>query len=235
MAQQPTNATRRGRIDREIILDALLRLSQEGPRSRLTFQRLGDDLGVDATAMYRHFRNKDELMRAALDRLIERTVEASAAETVGKPWRERLELLSQSLAEAALVHPTIGQDAATLTTEGPGEAAEMEFVLAACHEAGFRGAALVRAYAAFDSTMLAQIAGMAREAALDPDIAPGSPAPWVERLNVSQPTHYPLLVAHQEELLALDGMSVYHASIESVLDSIERASTTCAGQATPPK
>lgn len=226
MADKQASSPRRGRIDREMILDALLRLSQEDPRSRLTFQRLGDDLGVDATAMYRHFRNKNDLMRAALDRLMERTVLASAAATSSKPWRERLEHLAQRLAEAALIYPTIGQDAATLTTEGPGEAAELEFVLAAFHEAGFRGKPLVRAYAAFDSTMLALIAGMAREAALDPNIAPGSPAPWVERLNVPNPQDFPLLVEHQEELIALDGMSVFHAAIGAVLDSIERASAT---------
>lgn len=226
MADNHEGGPRRGRIDREMILDALLRLSQEGPRSRLTFQRLGDDLGVDATAMYRHFRNKNDLMRAALDRLMERTVLATAAATSGAPWRERLEGFSQRLAEAALVHPTIGQDAATLTTEGPGEAAEIEFVLAAFHEAGFRGPDLVRAYAAFDSTLLALVAGMAREAALDERIAPGSPAPWVERLTVPNPTDFPLTVAHQELLVALDGMSVFHAAIGAVLDSLERASNT---------
>lgn len=224
MTEQETSRPRRGRIDRGMILDALLRLSQEDPRARLTFQRLGADLGVDATAMYRHFRNKDELMRAALDRLMERTVIASAASTEGQPWRERVELLSQHIAEAALVYPTIGQDAATLTTQGPGEAAEMEFLLTAFHEAGFRDDALVRAYAAFDSAMLALVAGMAREAALDPDIAPGSPAPWVERLTLPNQTDYPLTVAHQEQLVALDGMSVYNAAIGAILDSIERAS-----------
>ena len=223
MSKHTSTRPRRGRIDREMILDALLRLSQEDPRSRLTFQRLGVDLGGRRTAKNKHFRNKDELMRAALDRLMERTVLATAEATTGMPWRARVEHLAQHIAEAALVYPTIGQDAATLTTQGPGEASEMEFLLAAFQEAGYRDDALVRAYAAFDSAMLALVAGMAREAALDDHIAPGSPAPWVERLSLPNPSDYPLIVAHQEQLVALDGMSVYHAAIAAILDSIERA------------
>ncbi len=60
---------RRVRLDQRTIIDGVLELARTEPTSRVTFKRLGEHLGVDASAMYRHFRNKDELVRASLDRL----------------------------------------------------------------------------------------------------------------------------------------------------------------------
>jgi AcrR family transcriptional regulator len=57
-------------LDRGQILDAAQRIaSREGVRA-LTLRRLGEELGVDHTAVYRHFADKDELIDAVVDRLL---------------------------------------------------------------------------------------------------------------------------------------------------------------------
>ena len=55
-------------LSREVIIRAALHLAEETPQ--LSLNRLGQALGVDATAVYRHFRNKDELMLALGDQLL---------------------------------------------------------------------------------------------------------------------------------------------------------------------
>ena len=60
----------RPQLDRESILDAGIRLAASGRADAVSVRRLGAELGADPTAIYRHFRDKDELVLALLDRLL---------------------------------------------------------------------------------------------------------------------------------------------------------------------
>ena len=60
---------RRGRLDRERILDAAQAIAERDGVPRLTMRRIGAELGADPTAVYRHFRSKDELLVELADRL----------------------------------------------------------------------------------------------------------------------------------------------------------------------
>lgn len=55
------------RLDRETILLTAREIADADGIGALTLRRLGRDLGVDSTAMYRHFRNKAELLTAMID------------------------------------------------------------------------------------------------------------------------------------------------------------------------
>lgn len=57
------------RLSKDSIVEAYLRVVEEDG-STPTLRRLGDELGVDATAVYRHFRSKDQLLAAAVDRVL---------------------------------------------------------------------------------------------------------------------------------------------------------------------
>jgi AcrR family transcriptional regulator len=74
------------RLDRERILDAAARVVGDEGMSALTMRRIGAELGADPTAVYRHFRNKRELLTELSDRLFatEPTLDPS------DPWQERL-------------------------------------------------------------------------------------------------------------------------------------------------
>ena len=50
----------RPQLDVATILEAALRLSGAGNPEPLTVRSLGNELGADPTAIYRHFRDKDE-------------------------------------------------------------------------------------------------------------------------------------------------------------------------------
>ncbi|HEY6758004.1 MAG TPA: TetR family transcriptional regulator [Baekduia sp.] len=75
----------RPRLDRERILDAAEAIAQSEGVGKLTMRRIGAELGVDPTAVYRHFRNKQELLVQLADRLFgtEPPVDPSL------PWRDQ--------------------------------------------------------------------------------------------------------------------------------------------------
>jgi AcrR family transcriptional regulator len=59
----------RTRLDRERILDAAEAIADTEGVGKVTMRRIGAELGADPTAIYRHFRNKDELLIELADRL----------------------------------------------------------------------------------------------------------------------------------------------------------------------
>jgi AcrR family transcriptional regulator len=59
----------RTRLDRARILDAAEAIADSEGVGRVTMRRIGAELGVDPTAIYRHFRNKEELLIELADRL----------------------------------------------------------------------------------------------------------------------------------------------------------------------
>ena len=79
--------TRRpSRLDRESIVDAAFAVAEDAGHRGLTMRRVGAELGADPTAVYRHFRNKDELITAMADRLFGEVIEHYP----DGPWREGL-------------------------------------------------------------------------------------------------------------------------------------------------
>ena len=92
------------RLDRETILAAAQRIvASEGLR-KLTMRRIGAELGVDPTAVYRHFRSKDEL----LDRLAERMFSTEPAIEPTQSWQDQLRAHARHAFERYRAHPDLG-------------------------------------------------------------------------------------------------------------------------------
>ncbi len=209
----------RGRLDQRTIVDAVLRLARDEPQARITFKRLGEALGVDATAMYRHFRNKDELTRAALDRLAGTAAEDARASA--GDWRARLERYTTRMAELSLEHPAIGAEGAVIDPVGPGDVSADELILEMLVSAGLDGEQLLHGYAAISGFTLAQCAALAQEALVRGDAARDGSIPWISTFGSVDLSGFPLVREHRDALLAIDGLTVYRAGITAILDSIE--------------
>lgn len=74
------------RLDRERILDAAAEIVGSEGLPALTMRRIGAELGADPTAVYRHFRNKREMLTELADRLFSDEPELDPEAS----WQERL-------------------------------------------------------------------------------------------------------------------------------------------------
>lgn len=219
MGAQRVERQRRPRpqLDRGTILDAAVRLAADSAEP-LTVRRLGAELGADPTAIYRHFRDKDELVRAVLDRLIGTAV---ARVDPSQPWRARLEALSAASIEILCAHPSIGALASSQTTGGEGETAAIEATLAAMNEAGLEGHDAVRFYAVYSSYLISFVSAQAAARVGVGRPAPGEPAHWIEGSLALRTTRHPAISAVREELVELRDDEVYAAGISVILDAVE--------------
>ena len=214
----------RPQLDAETILDAAQRLAATG-REPLTVRRLGQELGADPTAIYRHFRDKDAVVMGVLDRLI---ADCVAAVDEGAPWRERMTQLADVSLEALCAHPAVGALAASQTTGGTGEAAAIEMILRAMVEAGLDHADSVRFYAVLSSYV---IAFSSAQAGSRLGSSPGDDDPrWIGTHPGLHQGRTPTAAAVRDELEALRDQDVYESGVQVILDAVSaRAADTSSG------
>jgi AcrR family transcriptional regulator len=210
---------RRAHLDRESILDAGIRLAAGGGEDALSVRKLGAELGADPTAIYRHFRDKEELLAALLDRL---HGEAQERVDPSGTWRERMRTLADATLEVLLAHPAIGIEAGILSTDGPYERQAIELLLGALEEAGLDEPDVVRFYAVFTGHILAFASALS--AALLMSDTPADPeSAWIESLRVLDPDTHPLTTRYAARLMRLSTHEVFDAGVEVILDAVHEA------------
>ncbi len=219
MTVRERGARRRPQLDRETILDAGIRLAASGRADAVSVRRLGAELGADPTAIYRHFRDKDELVLALLDRLL---AEVNARTGSAGDWRTRLRASAMATIEVMCDHPCVGVEAGTRSTNGPAERQAIENVLAAFAEAGLDDESAVRFYGVFTGYVLAFASALA--AGRLNDAATGGPDDhWVEPLGRVDPAAHPHVARHAASLMRLTTDDVLSTGIEVILDAAEAA------------
>ena len=120
-------------LSRDRILRAAVDLADRAGIEALTMRKLGQELGVDAMALYRHVRSKDELLDGVLDVIvgeIERPLP-------GKDWRASLRELATAARRVMLRHPWARQVLEDRGTSGPATLEHIEAVLGTLHDGGF--------------------------------------------------------------------------------------------------
>jgi TetR/AcrR family transcriptional regulator, tetracycline repressor protein len=155
----------RSTLTRESIVDACLLLVEVEGEDRLTLRRLGDALGADPTAIYRHFRDKDELMRAIADR-IHGTV---LVDLPDGPWDEVVREVCIRLRRAHLDRPALAAHVRTGPPLHDNEFALTEVILRRLVEGGLSDRDAALGYHALVELTVGSAALDAPMAALDPD------------------------------------------------------------------
>ena len=202
----------------ELIIDAASRLAATVGADKLTVRALGKELGCDPTAIYRHFRDKDEIILEVADRLVAATVDALPA---GLAWRPRLEWLAHQTVQTFAAHPAIASIVALRTTRRPGEFRSVETALGALREAGLTDAQAAEQYLVYSEAIFSYAAMTSAYQALDENSRRGDEAAWSREYRSLPADRYPNIAAAALHLAGIDDDMVLEGLITALLDRVE--------------
>ena len=232
MAEQGTTADagakRRITLSREAILEAAMHLCSPEGGGVLTFSRLGKELGADPTAVYRHFRDKDDLVLALTEKLIDEALEVMAASGPGPDglgpdqWREWLTLVARSVRSVHLARPALAVLGANRTTASPAETRSVEEIIAVLHRAGLPPVQAAECYRMLLDLTLAFVQSTAAFQILGPEAQAKDDAAWSVKYGLLPAERYPMLhlgSARLTELFRNDD-EVFELVLETFLDGV---------------
>lgn len=124
---------KRRQLDRPRIVAAALALMDEVGMDGLTMRSLADSLGVTAASLYRHVRDKDELLVLLADE-ISGEIPLIATD---KPWQEALLEGAHAVRRLLLVHRDAARLLSSTPPAGPQRLAQIEAILSVFLQAGF--------------------------------------------------------------------------------------------------
>jgi AcrR family transcriptional regulator len=112
-------------LSREQIIEASIELLDGSGEGGLTFRTLSERLATGPGAIYWHIANKSELMTAACDAIIARTMNAPLASlTPGSSPQTIIRLLASAIFDAIDAHPWVG----SALTRAPGQSPMVRIV-----------------------------------------------------------------------------------------------------------
>src|SRR5262245_10516653 len=94
---------KRDSLSRALILEAAERIATSDGLANLTFQALGKELEAHPTSIYRHFRDKDELVLELIDTLRDRSYGGRLEAT--DSWRDDLRSIAYHVHDHYLRYP----------------------------------------------------------------------------------------------------------------------------------
>jgi AcrR family transcriptional regulator len=112
----PSTQRRKESLSRESIIEASIQLLDTSGEGGLTFRTLSERLATGPGAIYWHIANKSELLTAACDAIVARTIEATL---LGSKPKSNLRALALGIFDAIEVHPWVGSALAQAPAEMP--------------------------------------------------------------------------------------------------------------------
>ncbi|MEU9480890.1 helix-turn-helix domain-containing protein [Streptomyces sp. NPDC048191] len=125
--------TGRRRWSTEEILDRAVELLRTSDAESFSVRKLAAALGTDSSSLYRHFRNKTELLRAVADRILLTAMDGYRPEG---NWKQRITSLALRLREAFGEQPQLASVWGRYGSGGTGSRLVMEELLQALRASG---------------------------------------------------------------------------------------------------
>ena len=207
----------RGSLNQQVILDAAFALAERGGLDAVTFQALGAELSAHPTAVYRHFRDKDELLLAMIDALHAQTL-AELPEATGD-WAADLAAIARHTHAVFQRHPAVAAHAYR-TARREHEFQIVERIIGCLRQAGLAApdaARLYRVYADFALGYSALDAGLA---SLDPATRHADLLSWEIQYRTLPPGQYPNIAAVAHALPALDDPENFTTAVDLMIEAI---------------
>jgi AcrR family transcriptional regulator len=213
----PTRHERKAQ-QRDAAVAAALELAEREGAGALTMRRLGEEIAVDPTVLYRLFGDKDELLLAVYEQIMTISLETIAPDNAADDdWQEVLRRTADAMWDVTARFPAIVGLMGARTTGGPSERQLVELILSTFVRAGLPPTEAVLHYRAFVDAMLAMCGQTAAILVLEPQIRVKDASAW-SRIYASLPEQeYPAARQHIAELTAVTDRQIYDTVIEAVI------------------
>lgn len=198
------------RLSREVIVDAYLRVVEEEGPEAATLRRLGAELGVDPTAVYRHVRDKEEILAAASDRLLAEAAEGY--EPTGS-WRADLSELAVRARGAYVAHPHALLALETSPAALPNGFRLADLVMGLLRDAGLPEEEVAPAFEAIEDYVIGT-------AVLDVRTSEDTSEEWRRSYAALPPDRYPNLTAMASRVYR-DPDAAFLYGLDLMLDALE--------------
>ena len=128
-------------MDRRDVVSKALEILQQVGLPDLTMRRLGNELGVQQSALYHHYANKQALLGAVADEVLRRGPHTEPAPEAA--WEDRVRLVCTDLRTALLAYPDGADVVSSMSAFGLGGTAPQGQMVEILTTAGWdqRGAA----------------------------------------------------------------------------------------------
>ncbi len=191
-------------LTRERVLTTALELIDEEGLDALTMRHLGQRLGRDPMALYRHAPHRSDLLDGVVE-LVLGQLEVPSATT---DWQDQLRATAHEFRRLALDHPAVVPLLVTrplatpLGLRPPGTLRPLEQILALLIEAGFAPVDALHVYRTYVGVLYGHIVNEMQELVVDPDETDDLLRLGLHRLPLPDFPHLRSLAA---ELAAYDG------------------------------
>jgi AcrR family transcriptional regulator len=214
-------------LSRERVLEAAIRLADDGGIESLTMRKLARALGVEAMSLYNHVAGKGDLVDAIVDLVVDEIELPSAAED----WEAAIRKCAVSAHEVLLRHPWACSLVVSPTNTGTLHTSRVryiEWLLRQLREAGFSPELTYHAYHALDSHILGFTLWQLGHSAAAKDIVGGKDFPDFVATLVPElrAGGYPYLAEHAEQHRAApngEGEREFDFGLNLILDGLKKA------------
>lgn len=224
-AEPPREA--RTPLDRERVVQGALDVINANGVDGLTMRRVGQELGVEAMALYRYVSGREELLEAVVERLLGGITDN--VETQGfASWQGYLQALAHEVRRVALKHPAAFPLAATRHPAAPWLRPPLrsidvvEHFLTTFSNAGFDDSSAVDAYKLFTTfligSLLLEVAAHGNDISAGESGRDGAEAPLTRQLEKA-----PHVRRTQERLSEDTSQEQFEIGLESLIDRVERS------------
>jgi len=208
----------RDSLSRGVIVAAAEKIAERDGLEGLTFGALGKELNAHSTSIYRHFKDKDDLVLELIDTLRAKSYGADLVST--GDWREDLKLISRLIHDHYMRYPGLAMQMAARTTRRPTEFHNVEFALDAMRRAGLDDDEAVVATRVFGNFTRAVSALEASLQVLPEQTRMMDELAWTVEYRQLPDDEYPNIARLSEKLLPLGDPSLFTHGVEMLLDAI---------------
>jgi AcrR family transcriptional regulator len=215
-------AGRREPLTKDRVLRAAVELADRGGIEALSMRKLGQELGVEAMALYRHARNKDDILDGAIDAVIG---EVELPGPAGD-WQASMRTLALAARQVMLRHPWAPPVIVERPEIGPATLRHIHAMMEILRGAGF---SLELAHHAIH-VLGSRIFGFTQDPFDDSEDTRPDPE-TAARLARELGDHYPYLgelaaaVSHEGGLGGCDDDVEFEFGLDLILEGLERKRT----------